>query len=354
MEHKYQLGPRSEAVYKEIWRKIDSGEYAPNTRLPTETELCLKFKASRSCIRKALNCLKADGTITSRQGSGSYVEQPSPDRQCANVISIMYHGDMNLLSRIQKRIFERGYVISFFSHDQGHWDPKAEKLFLRQIIKQRHKALLAFCTPTRPRNDKLLQEAENSGIKVIHIEHYRQSLPEQNFLMPDYYRAGYTAAVTLMLAGYEYLYFPDRDNTAPHCRLIGKGFNDALKEQQQVYGNRFKIYKGEKNNIDVLADSIKKQLKKSKRKTGILCASKQQAVNVYEKLIECGLAIPVDTGIIAVEAAGDKNIGNDLDRLVFNRLDYLLKAVELVTSPGFRSIRELIPPHYIKGNSINH
>jgi GntR family transcriptional repressor for pyruvate dehydrogenase complex len=49
-------------------------------KLPTEQALTERFTASRPTIREALSRLRADGIITSRQGSGTYVtRQPDPD-----------------------------------------------------------------------------------------------------------------------------------------------------------------------------------------------------------------------------------------------------------------------------------
>ncbi|MDE2404428.1 MAG: GntR family transcriptional regulator [Sphingomonadales bacterium] len=48
---------------------IERGLYAPGARIPTEEELCRRFKVSRHTIRDALRQLRNDGLITSRPGS---------------------------------------------------------------------------------------------------------------------------------------------------------------------------------------------------------------------------------------------------------------------------------------------
>lgn len=49
-------------------------------KLPTEQALTERFTASRPTIREALSRLRADGIITSRQGSGTFVtRRPDPD-----------------------------------------------------------------------------------------------------------------------------------------------------------------------------------------------------------------------------------------------------------------------------------
>jgi DNA-binding FadR family transcriptional regulator len=69
----------SDQVYEHIFRQIASGHLTTGLRLPTEAQLCEAFEVSRPVIRDALARLRADGLISSRQGSGSYVER-RPDR----------------------------------------------------------------------------------------------------------------------------------------------------------------------------------------------------------------------------------------------------------------------------------
>ena len=67
-------------VYREILGTIMDGELVEGDKLPTELSLTQRFSASRPTIREALSRLRADGIITSRQGSGAFVtRRPDPD-----------------------------------------------------------------------------------------------------------------------------------------------------------------------------------------------------------------------------------------------------------------------------------
>lgn len=66
---------RSTGIYQRIFETIVAGEFAVNARLPSETELAVRFGASRPVVREALARLRDDGIIVSRQGSGSYVKR---------------------------------------------------------------------------------------------------------------------------------------------------------------------------------------------------------------------------------------------------------------------------------------
>jgi len=60
-------------VVERIAGEIHSGKLAPGARLPTEQDMMRALGVSRTVIREAFSALKADGLLTTRQGSGAYV-----------------------------------------------------------------------------------------------------------------------------------------------------------------------------------------------------------------------------------------------------------------------------------------
>ena len=54
-------------------RRIDSGELARGSQLPTELELGSEFDASRNTIRDAIKRLTGQGLVETRQGQGTFV-----------------------------------------------------------------------------------------------------------------------------------------------------------------------------------------------------------------------------------------------------------------------------------------
>ncbi|KAA5604216.1 FadR family transcriptional regulator [Roseospira marina] len=71
--------PRSalaDRVYHMLYARITNGEYPANQKLPTEKELAQEFSVSRPILRIALEKLRTEGFVYSRQGSGNYVRAP--------------------------------------------------------------------------------------------------------------------------------------------------------------------------------------------------------------------------------------------------------------------------------------
>jgi DNA-binding FadR family transcriptional regulator len=63
----------TDEVIARIKKEISSGRLPPGARLPTEQELMMALGVSRTVVREAVAALRADGLITTRQGSGAYV-----------------------------------------------------------------------------------------------------------------------------------------------------------------------------------------------------------------------------------------------------------------------------------------
>jgi DNA-binding FadR family transcriptional regulator len=53
--------------------EIRSGRLEPGARLPTEQELMAAMGVSRTVVREAVAALRAEGLVTTRQGSGAFV-----------------------------------------------------------------------------------------------------------------------------------------------------------------------------------------------------------------------------------------------------------------------------------------
>lgn len=65
----------AETVFNAIMDSINSMEYVPGDKLPSENELAAQYHVSRVTVRKALNMLLVLGVIETRNGGGSYVQK---------------------------------------------------------------------------------------------------------------------------------------------------------------------------------------------------------------------------------------------------------------------------------------
>lgn len=68
-----------ERVTQALLELIRGGTYPVKSRLPSEIEMSQAFGVSRTVIREAVSRLKSEGLVESRQGSGLFVREASPD-----------------------------------------------------------------------------------------------------------------------------------------------------------------------------------------------------------------------------------------------------------------------------------
>ncbi|MDU4036900.1 MAG: GntR family transcriptional regulator [Lactococcus lactis] len=61
-------------IRNDVRNKIISGKYKPGTLLPKESEMILKYNASKLTVKKAMDELVNEGLIIKRRGSGTFVK----------------------------------------------------------------------------------------------------------------------------------------------------------------------------------------------------------------------------------------------------------------------------------------
>jgi GntR family transcriptional regulator, transcriptional repressor for pyruvate dehydrogenase complex len=62
-------------LYGQILEQIVSGALNEGDKLPSENQICKSFQVSRPTVREALMRLHADGLVSTRQGSGTFVQK---------------------------------------------------------------------------------------------------------------------------------------------------------------------------------------------------------------------------------------------------------------------------------------
>jgi GntR family transcriptional regulator len=71
-------------IQRDLALAISAGEYAPGTRIPSETSLAKRFGVTRMTVRHAVDGLISEGLVTRRHGSGTYVAQRRQAQRALN------------------------------------------------------------------------------------------------------------------------------------------------------------------------------------------------------------------------------------------------------------------------------
>jgi DNA-binding transcriptional regulator YhcF (GntR family) len=337
LEDVMDLGFKADIIFQKLRERIVGGHYPEGMRLPTEVELCGEFGASRNTVRAALEKLSAGGLIYKIQGSGCYVKKCSAEK--SGIVSVMYHGEMDMVVKIQDMILSKNCLMSLFSQRKEGWTPEVEAVFLEQVLQQRHRGLLASCTPVQPYNESLIARLEKAGTRVVHVEPYRTDrLPSENYLMPDYFQAGYAAASALLIAGCHSLVFATADTSPPYRMLVQSGFEAAVKQ----HGVKKYSLAGTEDNCEGIIDS----LKKDRELPGIFLAQHSMMDRLRKGLRKQDLR----TGVLSLELAGDHFTANEA-YIGFDRFGIFEKALDFIFSDG-KELRELAPPKVMNAEVI--
>jgi DNA-binding LacI/PurR family transcriptional regulator len=243
-----------------------------------------------------------------------------------------------------------------YSRTAVGWHPAPERAFLERVRAERHRALLACCTPTPPVNDELLRNMAAEGIRVVHIEPFRLAPPEQSYLLPDYRRGGYQAAVALLLAGYQRLVFVGTDSDWPGARLFEQGFADAVTNHGGGYRHAEHYYDfptGTDSNR-AAREQLRRYLASLPAGTGIVCRSLDFAGEIRDAFTLLGQAVPADYGLVGVRYLTEMIDRDDIDAVTFDRMAGLMRAIDAVTGDTFDLLQEYLPPALVHRGTMRN
>lgn len=98
---------RKDKVYDQVSRKLEQfirQELKPGDKLPSERELALSCKVSRSSIRDAIRKLELLGLVEPRQGAGTIVRDSSPDAMVNPLFSALMRKRKHIAELLDVRI----------------------------------------------------------------------------------------------------------------------------------------------------------------------------------------------------------------------------------------------------------
>ncbi|MDT3672874.1 MAG: FadR/GntR family transcriptional regulator [Aromatoleum sp.] len=132
----------SDAVAEQLERWITEQHLTSGTQLPTEKSLCERFGVSRAVIREAISRLKADGCVTTRQGSGAFVAA-RPGQGSFRLVRDPEHSSSIMAGEISD-IFELRYLVETGAAERAALRRTAEDLErMRAVLARMQDALVA-------------------------------------------------------------------------------------------------------------------------------------------------------------------------------------------------------------------
>lgn len=92
--------PKYYQIYQQLKQNIFANQYETDGRFPSESELMEQFKVSRTTARRAMDLLREEGIIESRQGYGTEIltKYRIQNRGQSNRITSVEHAEFNFMT----------------------------------------------------------------------------------------------------------------------------------------------------------------------------------------------------------------------------------------------------------------
>jgi DNA-binding LacI/PurR family transcriptional regulator len=347
------LGKRSEDVLILLRQEIEQGMYPEGSRLESEHQLCARFGISRSTVRRAIARLITEGRVESHQGVGVIVCAPQT-RALGRTITAMFRGYSEVILTLQHHAMAQSYLLNIYSGMLADYDPAHERAFFERVRTERPAGLLACLTPTAPSNDNVLATLAAAGTRIVHIEPFRLSSPEESYLFPDYRRAGYLAATQLLLNGYERLVFAGTQADWPGAKLTLRGFADALYDHRGGYdpARHYLEYPFEAARMPCRRQTLMTLLHDLPPNTGILCRSMDLANELLTIFREEGRHVPEEFGVLGVDYLEQSLHAETCDAITFDRVAGMQRAIDVITGLESYPLRDHLVPSVVKRGTV--
>lgn len=220
-------------IAKELRDSILAEQKIISYKLPTEKELCDKYRVSRQTIRQALRILTEENLITARQGSGFFTVPLSEHLNKIKIVLLVPEDNEYtypaFLSELQSLL--RGLSLTIYTTRNNY---NRERAILGELLLQTPAVLLvegiqdAFPNP----NIDLYEKLQFSGTNILFINTKYAQLQHIPFVRSDDFEGGYLLGKHFITADFKKIscILPDFAANAKdrYCGLLASYRNSLL------------------------------------------------------------------------------------------------------------------------------
>ena len=231
----------STEIFSTLRREILNGKFSANGKFPSEQQLVRRFKVARTTVRLALNRLKEDGILETRNGSGTYLSEMANrvTGRLGLIIPHIAHGEISppICSAIAQAASDAGYTLLFgdaSSADPGTRVRRALALsqdYIAQGVAGVFLEPIELVADASTVTMQIIRLFEAHHIPVILLDRDIVPPPERSaydVIAIDNVQIGYRLAAHLADRGARRICLFARPDSAPTVKLRFQGAREAL------------------------------------------------------------------------------------------------------------------------------
>lgn len=322
------------ALYTQLVRqlraKIESGEWGPGARVPSEIELAREYGISRGTVRQAMVRLHSDGLLERAPGKGTYVANRTHVAQMLIGVVLPYESDMlalEILVGSEKAARQEGYHVIF---SQTNDDLQIQTQDIQQMREKGVAGLVIF-PATDITQDETIIRLHAEGFPFVLVDRYFPDL-DTDAVVVDNFDGAYQATRHLIELGHERIGFltpGSLDTTSIHDRF--EGYRQALADHHLAYDDTlFHLYKG-LMQTDKGLTSLRTMLRSPKRPTAFFAVTDLLALRLLEAAQREQLDVPEDLSIVGFDDIQQASlISVPLTTVAQPRIEIGIRAAEVL------------------------
>ncbi|MAX27551.1 MAG: hypothetical protein CMJ19_23895 [Phycisphaeraceae bacterium] len=282
---------------EQLREKIQSGEFAPGSTIPSQQQLIDQYGVSLSTVRNAVSCLSVEGYVAAKHGMGVVVLEPKTEArrvtgQVLGFVVVTSEGeprvsDFAALNGAAEYARSLGWSVTYATiapTSQGIADLERYVAGLDGVmLKSESHPLVLDCLRRQNTPLVLLDHPDVMGIQTGEfstVDFDRQSI-------------GYLAGQTLAMHGHRNLalvYFVEEWAIAP----VIEGLREACEDYQIPSARHIESHNNEQNIL------MTKELARDDQTTGIIVLGWGHSNTMIGRLIDQGVNVPQDKSVLAV------------------------------------------------------
>lgn len=333
------------AKYMSVCEKLKSeileGKYRSARVFPSSTALARRFKTTRATVRRALDLLRNQGLVGSRQGRGTFVTRAARMRTIGFIVPSVSKYELfpPILAALTRLSREAGYTLVYsdaYSLDSSRQEDEVREL-ARRLIEDRAAGVifqpLDYATDGGRTNREVLAAFARANIPVVLLDSDVVPPPERSGLdlvSIDNISAAETLARHVIDCGAKRLCVVSRPNWWPNFMNRVRGVRLAVASAGLRWGaDSFTLIAPD--NLRALRKLMKGRLSPD----AFVCEDDDMAAVMIQSLAKLGFAVPDD---VMVAGFDDVKIAG----LVTPPLTTMRQPHEALAATAFRRILERI------------